>query len=476
MNTCLARPRLRPRRSTTCAARVLPLPAVRATALACLVTAAAVVSLGADADDARAETVRYEGTAEAFPNPERGLFRQQENLPGSVETGRGGRLTVVRGVFRLDPYRGTDTLPRAYLDRVASTFADARAKGVKLAVRFAYNYSGSRADAPLSRVLRHIAQLGPVLRDNADTIQVIEAGFAGSWGEWHSSGNGLDADGAKRAIVAAELEHFPASAKLAVRYPRDKRAMFGTAPVGRGEAHGPSGRARVGYTNDCFLSGANDGATWTSWVPGAAEAELAFVGQETDFVPMGGETCSLGGVQQRVANCGAARAALAGQGWTLLNGDYYAPVHALWRAGGCWDEIVRRLGHRFALVQAEVPDRLVRGAALGLSVQIRNDGYAAPYNLRPVEVVLRHRGTGARTVLPTGADPRFWQAGETHTVAVDAAVPGGLAAGSYDVLLHLPDPSARLHDRPEFAIRLANRDVWEADTGLNVLRRGIELR
>ena len=37
------------------------------------------------------------------------------------------------------------------------------------------------------------------------------------------------------------------------------------------------------------------------------------------------------------------------------------------------------------------------------------------------------------------------------------------------MLLHLPDPSPRLRDRPEYAIRFANDQVWDAPTGFNQL-------
>ena len=41
--------------------------------------------------------------------------------------------------------------------------------------------------------------------------------------------------------------------------------------------------------------------------------------------------------------------------------------------------------------------------------------------------------------------------------------------GEYQVLLNLPDPTTSLHNRPEYSIRLANQDVWEASTGYNSL-------
>jgi hypothetical protein len=189
---------------------------------------------------------------------------------------------------------------------------------------------------------------------------------------------------------------------------------------------------------------------------------------------MGGESCVLDGLQPELARCEAATRTLARRSWTALNAGYFEGVLDLWRAEGCYDEIARRLGHRFALVDAELPDAITPGGELGLTFRVRNDGYAAPYNPRPVEVVLRHRATGAVTTLPTGADPRFWAPGRTETVSIDAPLPMDLPRGAHDVALRLPDPSPRLRDRTEYAVRFANVDVWDAERGEN--RLGLETR
>ncbi len=44
------------------------------------------------------------------------------------------------------------------------------------------------------------------------------------------------------------------------------------------------------------------------------------------------------------------------------------------------------------------------------------------------------------------------------------------------LLLALPDPMTSLHDRPEYAIRLANQHVWEAETGFNNLGQTLEVQ
>ncbi|MGL5819346.1 MAG: DUF4832 domain-containing protein [Phycicoccus sp.] len=71
-------------------------------------------------------------------------------------------------------------------------------------------------------------------------------------------------------------------------------------------------------------------------------------------------------------------------------------------------------------------------------------------------------------------DPRMWfrEAGDV-TVAAAPTVPADVPAGTYDVLLGLPDPVLGLTGRPEYSIRLANQGVWEETTGLNLLATGV---
>jgi hypothetical protein len=148
-----------------------------------------------------------------------------------------------------------------------------------------------------------------------------------------------------------------------------------------------------------------------------------------------------------------------------------------WQNDGVLDDIKRRLGYRYQLVEATLANQVAAGSRLAVSVTLKNDGWAGVYNPRWVEVVLRN-GTDVRRVRCRPAtDERRWlpEAGETKVLASTLILPADLPAGPYEVLLHLPDPMPTLHDRPEYAIRLANQGTWEAATGFNKLGHTLQV-
>ncbi len=170
--------------------------------------------------------------------------------------------------------------------------------------------------------------------------------------------------------------------------------------------------------------------------------------------------------------------------WSTMNWNYggragaNALAYTTWENQGCTEEIQKRLGYRFRLTQAVLPTTLQAGGTLQASFDVRNDGFATPYNPRGLELIVRNKATLATAaVIPLcdgrskpsnpAYDPRFWQSGKTTTLAVSTTLPATLAAGDYEVLIHLFDPL--LYGRPEFSIRLANQNMWEATTGYNKL-------
>jgi hypothetical protein len=111
-----------------------------------------------------------------------------------------------------------------------------------------------------------------------------------------------------------------------------------------------------------------------------------------------------------------------------------------------------------------------------VNIALKNEGWAAPYNPRLAELVLRHTSSGATYRLPLSSDPRRWEPGTSVTLSQNVTLPAGMATGTYALLLNLPDAAAALSTRPEYAIQLANANVWEASTGFNSLQRTVTVQ
>jgi hypothetical protein len=348
-----------------------------------------------------------------------------------------------------------------------------RKAGLKTVMRFAYTDDPFGDDAAPAQVLRHIAQLKPYLRANSDVIAVLQTGFVGAWGEWYytqhfgNAGKTTATDRANRkAVVDALLDALPPSRMVQLRTPAFKRGFYGTTPVTAEQAYSGSAHARVAHHNDCFLASANDVGTFAN--PGT---ERPYLQAETTYLAMGGETCA---VNVPRSDCASALEEMAKFRWSYLNADYHPEVLSRWRSGGCMPEVQRRLGYRFTLTEGSFTDEGVRpGGTMQVRLGVRNDGWAAPYNPRAVQLVLRNASGSIAGRLPLAASPGKWLPGTTTTVNEAVTLPASLAPGNYRLGLALPDPLASLADRPEYAIRTANTGLWDAARGVNDLKHSI---
>lgn len=91
------------------------------------------------------------------------------------------------------------------------------------------------------------------------------------------------------------------------------------------------------------------------------------------------------------------------------------------------------------------------------------------FNPRRVELILRSADGSAIYTATLPDDPRRWQPDSDAQLSATVTLPRDIAPGNYRLFLFLPDPEPRLHDRPAFAARLANRHCWEEATGYNDL-------
>jgi hypothetical protein len=438
---------------------------------------AGTISLDARQSDGLAQ-YEYVESEEIFPNPERGFYSWTEGIPGgstlnpsTLQELRAENKTMIIRLYYLASFRDSD-FTENFLNQIEADFAALREAGMKAVLRFRYSKSESEPDAPLERVLAHLEQLQPVFERNYDVIAVANAGFIGAWGEWHASHYNLTTTANMREIFYKYLDVLPERA-IQIRYPQAKLQIFNNnQPVQPEDAHDGSYKSRAGHHNDCFLASPNDVGTYRFNV----EWEKNFLSEDTKYVPMGGETCNPRPDAGDRYHCATALEELDMLSWSFLNSNYSRIILDQWVDEGCMPEVERRLGYRFAMEQGEYSEVSASGGAFTFNLDLTNKGFAAPFNPRGFQVIMRDvldPDNIWEATLPE--DPRFWLSGETVNLRHEIGLPPAMPESLYEVMVNMPDPMPELRHRSEYSIRLANPGVWEEDSGFNAVGHIVEI-
>ncbi|MEZ6192248.1 MAG: DUF4832 domain-containing protein [Phycisphaerales bacterium] len=430
-------------------------------ALACITSASSAATQTFAPDDLRIIT-----------NPERGLYAhyeaQSESNPlnlSSLQNLKNSNISLVLRLYYFKSFRN-QPLSQAQLDIISNDFAKMRQAGVKTVLRFAYSQGTDEPDAPLSQVLEHMDQLAPILQANSDVIAVAQAGFAGAWGEWHSSSNNLTDPANASQIVDKWMDILPADRAIQMRTPAQKWMVMGdNNALTAGEAFTGTDRSRIGHHNDCFLASSTDFGTYSN-----PTSEKAWLNLETQYVPMGGETCA---VSSRSGST-TARVEMQQMHYSYLNSGYHPQVLTDWQSDGFLDEVKRNLGYRFSLDSVDYDASAEPGGQLSIDLDLLNTGWASPYNPRDVVLTLVSGDGLTEYSFSLDEDPRTWLPGSINISAL-LDIPSDAPAGDYDLFFSLPDPAATLADRPEYAIQLANPGLWDPATGRHDLGITISL-
>ncbi|WP_328324901.1 DUF4832 domain-containing protein [Kribbella sp. NBC_00382] len=439
-------------------------------------------------------TRTYTASTDVIANPERGFYHHTEThyyadgsgyVPLDKTTLRNFRtqenVTQILRVFYLEKFSGQDKLDKPYLDKVRADFTTIRAAGVKAIVRFAYALPGEGwppptpyGDAPLARVLKHINQLTPILRQNSDVIELVQEGFIGLWGEGYYTDHFSDPNDPsivtdqnwtdRKAVTDALLRALPRDRMIQVRTPYMKQRTYGV-PTGTAgaltaqQAYNGSALARIGHHNDCFLASPDDFGTYLS---DPIELDKDFVAQDSNYLPQGGETCA---VNSPRSDWPSASEEMARMHFSFLNTDYNHDVLDTWGDG--LTTAKKQLGYRFTLLNGTFTNSTRPHGNVSVTLNLHNDGWAAPYN--PKKVRLIFQGDHHTYSVPLTTDPRRWAPGTTTTLAQQVRAPA--VPGKYKLLLKISDP--QLSNRPEYSVQLANQGTWQPTTGTNDLGQTI---
>jgi Domain of unknown function (DUF4832)/Domain of unknown function (DUF4874) len=466
-----------------------PIKAVTAAVIALAVTLPTLTLTGRPADAADTVTTTYPRLTGAIANPERGFYRQQQECQGAdfnpttLQAYRAANFTLLMCIFYLPPDR--DDI-NAEIKKFNTQVKIVRDNGMKMILRFAY--AKTSHDAPVARVQTHLDQLTTPLRAAAKVIFTMQSGFVGAYGEAAASdhfgteGQYTTQNIADREMVITRLlDILPNSRMVLVRTPRMKRLFFGdghsTTAAGRGTR---TYADRVGHHWDCYLANSTDGGTWTNGGAESIPTQKAWVAADTNFGALGGETCLFNDGDTPRLGCAPNAAGetvlteMDRLNFTFLNNDWDPEVNNTWTTA-CRAEMDQKLGYRISIDSVTMPTSMTRGVAADVRLDFANTGWARPVNSRPVHLVFRNTSTGAVFRVSTGANASTIAGGGTLAVRKHAfTLPTTMPAGTYRVLLSLPDPLISTPaTQGAYSIRLASTTGWDPVTGYNDLQRTV---
>lgn len=530
--------------------------------IGCLLTAILCISqVPSTAGEAELQTVEYHGIRPTDPggrngirNPERGL--RIETLiaedPGSSVWGLSshlrGKLTPgynehwwIMDAERYAPYGLTLAQTYCYLDdfigksisaekleRLQRSFDNLRKRGLKAVLRFAYEKDMNRKKGPkLEDILHHIEQLAPIVRKNMDVIYVMQAGFVGAWGEWHSSTHGLEGNHeALASIISKVLDILPPDHMTQVRVPKYKRWVLEQSVlgghhqvIGDNIAHTGIPAARIGFNNDGFLANKTCGGTWPEppHYSNPGNPEFDYMTDESPYVLIDGELfwADQGGkvdgleaaIRLRLHHYSSFSLAHSysekeGKPFSIddwmqtsitpeqvreaklpLSDGYFEDANGYEVQRTQFEYITDHLGYRIEMQRAIFSKTANIGGEVTVAAELINRGFSTIHNPRPVYFVLINNDGEIFEFPVEDSDPRKWQPHKpgdkdcgplTHKISAKISLPDNLRAGWYQLGVWMPDKYESIRMDPRYALRVANRDVsWWTDAncsyGVNIL-------
>jgi hypothetical protein len=373
----------------------------------------------------------------------------------------------------------TGPLSTAMLNDMNSRIAAFAGTGVRLLIVFIYNFGpvGPDAmDAPIGVISENIDQLAPILLQNEDLISSMEAGFIGTWGEWHDSTNGNDTAAAQKIVLDKESSYFGGVIPILVRYPGDLIQYIGTTT--------PSNE--LGLYDAYYASDSDDGGTWDTCAPTGGWCLSNYTVDQLQSFAAAVSTTTMfqgefGAEDPALQTCGA----LASYSYTYHPQSfalypYPTDIGSELEDEGCALSFYNQIGTRIELKTVAISGNPTANGQLQFSITLVNTGYGRVIRQRPATLVFVSAGNVvARIPIPVSQlDLRQLASSAEHvpqTFHIDVSLPHTFpSSGPVSVALSIPDPAPSLTAQPAYALPLNSVDqsgnpIFDPVAGYNVM-------
>jgi Domain of unknown function (DUF4874)/Domain of unknown function (DUF4832) len=372
----------------------------------------------------------------------------------------------------------TGPLSAGMLNDIDTRLGTYAGTGMRLLLRFTYNFGpiGPGAmDAPIDVISEHIDQLAPIVLRHRDLVFALEAGFIGTWGEWHDSTHGNDTASAQKVVLDKELSYFGGVFPILVRTP-------GALIQYAGSLTPPAG---FGIHDDFYASGSTDANTFNPCGPTAgyclpqytSSQFQAYAAQISTSTMFAGEMAQTYAPLQSCSALSAYSYTYHPQSISIHPPD---SVGASLQAQGCALSFYNKTGTRIELRSATIAGRPAPNGQLTIGLTMVNAGFGRVIRARPATVVVLVDGNvAARAPLALAAlDLRQLTSAPTpqaqtfqFTVTLPPTFPTTDQAW---VALLFPDPAPSLTSQAAYALPLNSVDathhpVFDPTTGYNII-------
>lgn len=373
----------------------------------------------------------------------------------------------------------TGPLSAAMLKDINTRIAAFAGTGIRLMIRFTYNFGpiGPGAmDAPISVISEHIDQVAPILLENKDLIFAVEAGFIGTWGEWHDSTNGNDTAAAHKIVLDKELSYFSGLFPILVRTPGDLIQYNGSLTPAPG----------LGLHDDYYASNSTDAGTFVNCDTGAGfcvpqytsdqlRSYAATVSANTMFA---GEFGALDPTLQSCSALDDYSYTYHAQSITLQ--PFPATIGTELENEGCALSFYNKVGTRIELQEVTIDGSPSANGQLHLALTLANAGYGRVIRPRPVTLLFVSAGKviAQFPIALADMDLRQLESSATpvsQTYQIDVTLPPAFpTSGLVSAVLLIPDPAPSLTAQPAYALPLNSLDqndnpIFDPATGYNLI-------
>ena len=351
----------------------------------------------------------YEESKETLRNPDRGFYKlvQIELQEGNENFSdfedkiedikkEDTDVSIISFQLNLKKFVSKTQLSEEKLEDINQYFSIMRKYGYQVIFRVVYDSKGEENPEPeFDEILMQIDSLKDIYTKNQDIILVVEAGFLGSYGEWHDGK--YDEDKEKRnELIKKLLDTIPESIQINLRRPSFITDYIeNNKTVTKENAFSNDEIARLGLHNDGYLASDTDLGTYEK---DERNESLIWQEKQTLFTIFGGECQNKDSVYTDLEK---AIADMKKRHCVYLNKTYDREVKEKWKqvqysnnsdiynSETGYKYIQDHLGYRLDLRESDIQMQPNTGN-IEIEMNIENVGFANIVRKKQVEVILKN--------------------------------------------------------------------------------------